>query len=72
MPTKSTPRPAFNADRMTTAQAADYLGLKVSTLESWRSEARDDAPPYMKLGGRVFYRQSTLDEWIEKNTVETT
>lgn len=61
----------FDPERMTREQAAEYTGLAVSTLDSWRSQRREGSPPYLKLGGRIFYRQSTLDKWIAENTVET-
>jgi excisionase family DNA binding protein len=58
-----------NPDRMTTAEAAEYLGFEESTLVDWRYDGKANRPPYTKLGGKVFYRQSALDKWIEKNTV---
>ncbi len=30
---------------------------------------RGDGPPYLKLGGRVFYRAADLAAWIAENTV---
>lgn len=49
--------------KMITAQeAADYLGLPLSTLATWRH--RNSGPRYMKLGGRIFYEQADLDGFI--------
>ena len=40
-----------------------------STLANWRSTNR--GPAYVKLGGRVFYRGSDLNAWLESCRVET-
>ena len=62
-------RPKINPERMTTGEAAEYLGLTSSTLSHWRSIHRENGPPYLKLGGKVFYSQSALDRWLERSTV---
>ena len=46
----------------------EHIG-RPSTLAHWRSEGR--GPKYVKLGGRVVYRGSHLNDWIEARTVET-
>jgi hypothetical protein len=56
-----------NLDRMTTQEAAKYLRLSKVRLDIWRYERR--GPTFLKLGGRVFYRKSDLDEFISANTV---
>lgn len=59
----------FPADRMDTAQAAAYLGLKnKGTLEVWRATRRYQLP-YIKIAARIFYRKSDLDAFIESRTV---
>lgn len=50
-------------ERLDTVQAAKYLGMSRGTLAVWRAEKRYKLP-YIKIGGRVFYRKSALDEWI--------
>jgi len=47
--------------RMTTANAALYLGLSVKTLACMRSQGT--GPPFIKLG-RIFYWRQDLDAWI--------
>jgi predicted DNA-binding transcriptional regulator AlpA len=50
--------PAF----FTLPQAAAYLGISPNTLYVWRH--RRQGPPSFRMGGRVMYRISALDEWI--------
>jgi len=48
-------------------EAADYLGLKVSTLYEWVSEKRI---PYIKAGRLVKFDLADLDSFIEKSKVK--
>ncbi|MFE7300625.1 helix-turn-helix transcriptional regulator [Streptomyces sp. NPDC057579] len=43
-------------------KAAEYLGLSPNTLYVWRH--RRQGPPSFRMGGRVMYRISALNEWI--------
>ncbi|WP_312916145.1 helix-turn-helix domain-containing protein [Stenotrophomonas sp.] len=56
--------------RFRVPEAAQYLGLGVSTLDKMRMEGR--GPRYLKIGGRVFYRLTDLDAYIEAAVIETT
>ena len=47
---------------LTTEQAADYLGVKPRTLESWR--LKGIGLPFVKVGRLVRYLQTTLDDWL--------
>ena len=64
-----------NQDRLTTAEAAKYLGFAPITLKKWRygdkNRAADDrqGPPYFKRG-RVYYYIADLDNWISQNRVQ--
>ena len=51
---------------LTTKQAAARLTLSPNTLEVWR--VRGKGPRYVKLGRAVRYRESDLDEFVEKGT----
>jgi excisionase family DNA binding protein len=51
-------------------EAAMRLTLSERTLERWRVSG--DGPPFAKLGRRVLYRQSDLDEWIAARVVAST
>jgi excisionase family DNA binding protein len=46
------------------AEAAAYLGLAEQTLYQWRFKGV--GPVAVKIGGRVKYRQESLDAWIEQ------
>lgn len=48
-------------------QAADYLGMQVSTLRQWRFLSR--GPRYLKIGRNVRYLQADLDAFLEKSAV---
>lgn len=51
---------------LTTQEAAEYLGLKPSTLEKWRVVG--GGPEFRKLGGRsVRYHRDDLDAWAAAN-----
>ena len=57
------------AGRMTTVEAAEYLGVRAQTLAVWRCAKRYPELPYIKVGQHVRYRQSDLDKWLESRTV---
>ncbi|OBR70628.1 hypothetical protein A7D35_20415 [Xanthomonas arboricola] len=61
---------ALPAPRLKCPAAAAYLGLTASALEKMRYEGR--GPRYLKIGGRVFYRQTDLDAFLDASVVETT
>lgn len=48
--------------KLTTKEAAAYLGKSASWLNQSRS--RGDGPPYYKLGANVFYLTTDLDAWV--------
>jgi hypothetical protein len=48
---------------LNTQQAAAYCGLSASKLEKCRIYG--GGPGFYKLGGRVSYRLSQLDTWME-------
>lgn len=64
------PRPDFERDRLTRAEAAQFLGLAESTLETDATTHRLKIPFY-KLGPRkVYYRRSDLQDWLEGRRVD--
>ena len=54
-------------DLLTTPEAAQRLRLKESTLAIWRSQANPRGPKFVKLSGKVFYRLTDLEDYIEGN-----
>lgn len=48
----------------TTPQAAEYLGLKKSTLDTWRVRGR--GPRFRKFGAAVRYSQADLDKYVSE------
>lgn len=54
---------------LTAQEASDYLKskygieIKPSTLATWRS--RGKGPKYVKKFGRVYYKQTELDEFVK-------
>lgn len=62
--------PAIQPDPLLTEQqAGQYLGVKPTTLQVWRSTKRYGLP-YVKVGHLVRYRRSALDEFLSSRTVE--
>jgi len=52
---------------MTPQQAADYLGVKASTLGIWRCR-RSYEIPFVKVGSKVRYRKTDLDDFLRHRT----
>ena len=50
-------------------QAAEYIGITPHTLEMWRCNKRF-LIPYIKLGGMVRYRLSSLDKFLLQQTID--
>ena len=50
-------------------EAAAFLHLQPATLKIWRS--RRYGPSFLKIGRKVFYRQSVLEDWLKCRVVET-
>ena len=67
MNTSSGVSPKNDDERLlSTSEAADFLGLKTSTLNAWRSRGhRHNARlPWRRLGGRVRYTLGDLREFV--------
>ena len=47
--------------KLDTSQAAEFLGVSVSTLNKLRVSG--GGPPYLKLGRRVVYDPADLEAW---------
>ncbi|MBT3437381.1 MAG: helix-turn-helix domain-containing protein [Oceanospirillaceae bacterium] len=51
--------------------AANHLKVAAATLQYWRSTGTQEIP-FMKIGGRVAYSLSDLDEWLDQHTYKHT
>lgn len=61
----------FDDDKLYLAGDPALLKLgRPSTLAHWRSEGR--GPAFIKLGARVAYRGSDLNQWLAARTVRPT
>ena len=49
---------------MTTREAAEYLGVSEFMLKA----ARMKMPPFIRMGGKVFYEVGDLVKWKAKKT----
>ena len=47
--------------------AAAFLDVKPGSLSVWRSTGRYSIP-FVKIGSKVRYRQSDLEDWLESRT----
>lgn len=54
---------------LTEEALAEALGLKRCTLQSWRRKGT--APPFIKLGARVYYRRGDARAHLSARTVKT-
>ena len=48
--------------RLDRKNAAIYIGCSAKTLADWATKG--NGPPYLFVGGRVFYFRHDLDAWI--------
>lgn len=63
MPRKTQPRDVVTTDELLTAgDVAQTLGLSAGTLANWRSVGM--GPTFVKVGGRVRYRASSVNTWV--------
>lgn len=56
--------------RLRTPEAADYLGLSVSTLEKMRTNG--GGPAFAAMGRAISYAVADLDAWAAARTVRNT
>jgi hypothetical protein len=57
-----------NKPRFCAKEAADILGVSVSTLAVYRTQraGKNPTPKFEKIAGRIFYRSEDLKEWLNK------
>lgn len=52
------------------SKTAIAWGIKPQTLRARRQ--RGESPPYVRIGTRVYYRQSVIDQYLEERTFSST
>jgi excisionase family DNA binding protein len=57
-----------NTRLLTPQEVAEFLGVRVNTLNYWRCTGRYELP-YTKIGRLVRYRPADVDAFIESRTV---
>lgn len=55
--------------KLSTDEAAEFLGVKPNTLEVWRTKKK--GPKYSKIGSRVLYDINDLEEYFASRSVHT-
>ncbi len=55
------------SQRLTNEEAAAELKVKPDTLDQWRY--RRKGPRYYKVGGRIQYKRSDIEAWLEGRAV---
>lgn len=48
--------------------AADYLGMNIRTIQSWRQQHK--GPRFIRIGTHVRYRIEDLEQFVISNAVE--
>jgi predicted DNA-binding transcriptional regulator AlpA len=56
----------MNPILLTERQAAEFLTIRVKTLQAWRVRGR--GPKFIKLGGSVRYRREDLEQFLDEHT----
>lgn len=64
------PQPRHPGDLLAVCEAANFLGLSAKTLANWR--VTGSGPKFVKLGGRVGYRMTDLENFIIQNLKAST
>lgn len=56
-------------NRLSTQDAAEYLGIRGETLARWRSERRSlgvEQPNFYRIGKKIFYLKDDLDAFLRE------
>ncbi len=62
--------PVSNDLLLNARSAAELLAVKVQTLAKWRTVG--GGPRFIKSGGRILYRKSDLEVWLNSRTFGST
>jgi len=59
---------SHEGEYLTTHQAAAYAAHSPNTLKAYRVQGR--GPSFVKVGKKVLYRRSDLDQWLFQHLVD--
>lgn len=59
------------SEMLTTAEAAEMLGIQPQTLNLWRCTGRHGLP-FVRVGRSIRYRVSDLTAWLDGRTATST
>jgi len=59
----------MNINLLNTKETAKLLRVKEGTLRMWRSVKRYNLP-YIKIGGKVFYRMEDIQAFIDNRIIK--
>jgi predicted DNA-binding transcriptional regulator AlpA len=61
-----TPNPSSRKQYIREREAAEYMGVKVSTLRAWRIRRSSSGPPFLHIGRMVLYPIKALEEHMQQ------
>ena len=53
------------SDLMKVKETAEYMGWTEPALR-WQIQMKGDIPPHTKIGGRIAFRRSLIDKWLDE------
>lgn len=53
----------------TQAEAANFLGVSITTLKRWRMSPGSNQPQPTRVGRQIRYLESELRKFVERNTL---
>tara|TARA_B100000886_G_scaffold174633_1_gene119536 strand:+ start:609 stop:860 length:252 start_codon:yes stop_codon:yes gene_type:complete len=58
------PETEMNKALLDEREVSILIGVPQKTLQYWRFAGIQDAPKFIKLGKRVYYRKQDLEQWL--------
>lgn len=58
------------SELMTVNEAAEYLGRTPAALRWQMRSNKDEIPPFIRIGGRITFRRSLIDKWLDEKFSE--
>jgi predicted DNA-binding transcriptional regulator AlpA len=64
-----TPVPSSRKQYIREREAAEYMGVKVSTLRAWRLLRSKNGPPFTRVGRMILYPVKELEDHMQERIV---